>query len=80
MVKRLIRLIVLLACAAVAPREAAAQQDSTVVRLSSIVRSAVAGYNASATRRVTGAFSVPASTVVAGDVAVLNGPVTISDP
>jgi hypothetical protein len=78
MVKRLIRLIVLLACAAVAPREAAAQQDSTVVRLSSIVRSAVAGYNASATRRVTGAFSVPASTVVAGDVAVLNGPVTIS--
>jgi cytoskeletal protein CcmA (bactofilin family) len=81
-VKSLIRLIVLLlsaaAAAVVAPRAAVAQQDSSGARLSSTVRTAVEGYNASTTRRVTGAFSVPASTVVAGDVAVLNGPVTIS--
>ena len=75
---RLLRLIVLLLCAAVAPRVAGAQQDTSVARLSSTVHTAVEGYNATATRRVTGAFSVPASTVVAGDVAVLNGPVTIS--
>ena len=80
--KPLIRWIVLLlsaaAAAAVAPRVAVAQQDSSGARLSSTVRTAVEGYNASTTRRVTGAFSVPASTVIAGDVAVLNGPVTIS--
>lgn len=56
----------------------AAQQDTAVVRLSPAAASAVALYNAPATHRVEGAFDVPASTVVAGDVAVLNGPVTIA--
>ena len=59
---------------------AAAQQpsDTTGSHLSTVARSAIARYNALATRRVTGAFDVPAATVIIGDVAVLNGPVTIA--
>ena len=59
---------------------AAAQQpsDTTGSHLSTVARSAIARYNAPATRRVTGAFDVPAATVIIGDVAVLNGPVTIA--
>jgi hypothetical protein len=63
--------------AAAAPR-VHAQRDTTTLRLTSVARSAVETYNAQATTRVTGAFDVPASRVIAGDVAVLNGPVTIA--
>jgi hypothetical protein len=64
---------------AAAPRPASAQaRDTTTSRLSSVVRSAVETYNASATTRVIGAFDVPSSKVITGDVAVLNGPVTIA--
>ncbi len=66
----------LIVCAA---RPAIAQQhDSSEVRLSSVAQGAVDTYNASSTRRVNGAFDVPASSVIRGDVAVLNGPVTIA--
>ncbi len=59
---------------------AEAQQLSDTVgsRLSPVARGAIARYNAPATRRITGAFDVPATTVITGDVAVLNGPVTIA--
>jgi hypothetical protein len=56
----------------------AQQRDTTTLRISSVARSAVETYNASGTTRVTGAFDVPSSRVIAGDVAVLNGPVTVS--
>jgi hypothetical protein len=64
---------------ATAPRHplAAQQHDSTDVHLSAAARSAVDLYNVSGTRRINGAFDVPASTTLSGDVAVLNGPVTI---
>jgi hypothetical protein len=59
-------------------RAAGAQQgDTTGTRLSPVAQRAVELYDAPATRRVDGAFDVPASSVLAGDVAVLNGPVTI---
>src|ERR1019366_7866199 len=61
-----------------APRPALAQaHDTTESRLSTAARSAVETYNSSATTRVIGAFDVPSSKVITGDVAVLNGPVTI---
>ena len=63
---------------AIAREPLAAQQDTSGVRLSAAAASAVALYNAATTRRVDGAFDVPAGAVVAGDVAVLNGPVTIA--
>jgi hypothetical protein len=64
---------------AAAPRPAPAQaHDTTTARLSSVARSAVETYNSSGTTRVVGAFDVPASKVIIGDVAVLNGPVTIA--
>lgn len=64
---------------AAAPRPALAQvRDTTTSRLSPVARSAVETYNSSATTRVTGAFDVPSSKVITGDVAVLNGPVTIA--
>lgn len=63
---------------AVAARPAAAQHDTMSVRLTSVARSAVETYNAPRTTRVSGAFDVPASKVIAGDVAVLNGPVTVA--
>ena len=67
-----------LGCALAFARTLPAQQDTAGVRLSPAATNAVTLYNAPATRRVDGAFDVPASTVVAGDVAVLNGPVTIA--
>ncbi len=71
--------LVLVLCGSVAPCPVAlAQQDTTSARMSSAVRAAVDGYNASATHRVSGAFAVDAATILAGDVAVLNGPVTIN--
>jgi hypothetical protein len=61
------------------PTPARAQHtDTSVTRLSSAARAAVETYNAPGTRRVSGAFDVPAGTVIAGDVAVLNGPATIA--
>jgi hypothetical protein len=62
------------------PCPGTAQQpaDTAAQHLSTIARSAVDVYNSPATRRVTGAYDVPAATVVRGDVAVLNGPVTIA--
>ena len=56
----------------------AQQRDSAGLRMTSVARSAVERYNAAGTRRVTGAFDLPAAGVVRGDVAVLNGPVTIA--
>jgi len=63
---------------ALASATPAQQPDTMVVRLSSVARSAVELYNASGTTRVSGAFDVPATKVVSGDVAVLNGPVTVA--
>ena len=60
-----------------AARPAVAQHDSTDARLSAVAQGAVDLYNASATKRMNGAFDVPAASVVTGDVAVLNGPITI---
>jgi hypothetical protein len=60
-------------------RPAAAQQhDSTDARLSPAAQGAVELYNTPGTKRLNGAFDVPASSVVSGDVAVLNGPITIA--
>jgi hypothetical protein len=69
-----------LCCAlAMAGRPAFAQQhDSSDARLSPAAQGAVDLYNTSGTRRMNGAFDVPASSVINGDVAVLNGPVTIA--
>ncbi len=54
------------------------QRDSTEARLSPAAQGAVDVYNAPATKRTNGAFDVPVSGVVTGDVAVLNGPITIA--
>lgn len=60
-------------------RPAGAQQrDSTDARLSPAAQGAVELYNAPATKRTNGAYELPTSGVVTGDVAVLNGPVTIA--
>ncbi|MFI5309958.1 MAG: hypothetical protein ACHQQ3_01895 [Gemmatimonadales bacterium] len=56
----------------------AQQRDSSALRLSAVARGAVETYNASTTTRVSGAYDVPPSKVISGDVAVLNGPVTIA--
>ena len=62
-----------------AARSAVAQQhDSSDARLAPAAQRAVELYNAPTTKRVNGAFDVPASTVISGDVAVLNGPATIA--
>src|ERR1019366_3450973 len=72
-------LTVLFGFAVTAPQPAIAQQkDSTEARLSPAAQRAVDLYNAPTTKRVNGAFDVPASSVIAGDVAVLNGPATIA--
>ena len=57
---------------------AAQKRDAEPLRLSNIARGAVELYNAAGTTRVTGSYDVPSSKSVTGDVAVLNGPVTIS--
>jgi hypothetical protein len=74
--QRLTTLLFVLTAAAWQPL-AAQQHDSTEVRLSPAAKGAVELYNSPATRRINGAFDVPASSVVPGDIAVLNGPVTI---
>ena len=56
----------------------AQQHDSSDVRLSAVAQGAVDIYNAPGTKRTNGSFDVPATQVVTGDVAVLNGPVTIA--
>ncbi len=82
--KQFVRLFVLAPTAwflhVAAPRPALAQQRDTAQppRLSPVARGAVETYNSGGTTRVTGAFDVPASKVIPGDVAVLNGPVTIA--
>lgn len=63
---------------AAAPAALAQQHDSTAARLSPAAQGAVELYNAPGTRRLNGAFDVPATEVIAGDVAVLNGPLTIA--
>ncbi|MBI1809802.1 MAG: hypothetical protein HYR75_07895 [Gemmatimonadetes bacterium] len=75
--KRIVWIVCMVALAA--PMMATAQRaDTSVARLSAVARAAVDVYNAPGTRRVTGAFDVPAGSVIAGDVAVLNGPATIA--
>jgi hypothetical protein len=64
---------------ATAWRPALAQQrDSADARLSAAAKGAVDLYNTPATKRTNGAFDVPAGSEIPGDVAVLNGPVTIA--
>ncbi len=77
--RRIVWSLVLGACVASAPQTARAQHaDTMVTRLSAVARGAVEQYNTPGTRRVSGAFDVPAGTIVIGDVAVLNGPVTVA--
>jgi hypothetical protein len=68
----------LLAAATPALHAQQQQRDSSDARLSPAAQRAVDVYNAAATRRVNGAFDVPASGAIQGDVAVLNGPVTVA--
>lgn len=74
----------LVACLAVAAScipaaRASAQERSTeIVRLSSVARGATESYNASGTERVNGAYDLAEGKSSAGDVAVLNGPVTVA--
>lgn len=56
----------------------AAPPASAQGRSSSAMNAAVNTYNAGGTRRVSGQFDVPADSTVRGDVAVINGPVTIA--
>lgn len=77
--KRIVCLFCVGVLSAGTPALARAQRaDSISGRLPSVSRSAVSYYNATGTHRVSGAFDVPAGTVVVGDVAVLNGPVTVA--
>lgn len=76
----MVRLLFLcsLACGApLAAQQREAPHDSGEVHLSAAAQGAVDLYNAAETKRVNGAFDVPASSVITGDVAVINGPVTI---
>ncbi len=69
-----------LVCAAWRPllaQHGETRHDTAEVRLSTAAQGAVDVYNATATKRTNGSFDVPAASVVSGDVAVLNGPVTI---
>ncbi len=70
--------LVLSLLAGAIPADAQQPHDTASAQLSAAARSAVDIYNAAATTRVTGAFDVPASKVIEGSVAVLNGPVTIA--
>jgi hypothetical protein len=54
-----------------------AQQRDSASRLSPVARGAVESYNAPGTMRVSGALDVAANKVIIGDVAALNGPVTV---
>ena len=55
-----------------------AQQRDSASKLSAVARGAVDSYNAPGTMRVSGALDVAANKVIVGDVAVLNGPVTVA--
>ena len=57
---------------------AGAQQRDTASRLSTVARNAVENYNSPGTLRVNGALDVAANKVIVGDVAALNGPVTVA--
>ena len=77
--KRIVWIFSVGVCSAAMPVPARAQHaESSTVRQSSVARRAVESYNATGTRRVSGAFDVPAGTVIEGDVGVLNGPVTVA--
>jgi hypothetical protein len=78
--QRISFVLTLLCCLIVAARQplAAQEHDTTAMHLSPAAKGAVDVYNAAATKRIDGAFGVPASAIVTGDVAVLNGPVTIA--
>lgn len=61
------------------PRLGAQDRDAeSSVRLSSVARSATDLYNLAATTRVSGAYDLAQSKSSTGDVAVLNGPITIA--
>jgi hypothetical protein len=69
----------LLAALLLPPGELAAQDRmSESVRLSSVARGATDLYNASSTSRVSGAYDLGSGKSSGGDVAVLNGPVTVA--
>jgi hypothetical protein len=62
-----------------APELAAQDREAeSGARLSSVARGATELYNASATTRVNGAFDLAQGKSSTGDVAVLNGPITIA--
>src|SRR5262245_29589702 len=57
--------------------EASAQRDTTNVLPRDVAREVVALFNATTALRVTDRLDVDSGRTVTGDVAVLNGPVTI---
>ena len=69
-------LAVIAACA-VPAATAAAQRDSAAMS-TPVARRAAAVWNASSTSRTNGAFELPAGQTIDGNVAVLNGPVTVA--
>jgi hypothetical protein len=77
---RLLLLSVLLPCVAVplaaqARTRPAESREGGVPR--DVAREVAATWNAPATRRVRGAFTLPATDTIAGDLAILDGPATI---
>lgn len=56
----------------------AQQRDTSLARAGSVARTAAETYNAPLTRRVSGAFDLPADQLIDGNVSVLNGPATIA--
>lgn len=66
--------LVLLSCLAAPALDAQVR----IGRGTSTPQSAVSIYNAPATTRLSGAFDLPADSTVSGDIAVLNGPVTVA--
>ncbi|MCX5763977.1 MAG: hypothetical protein NTU67_05005 [Gemmatimonadetes bacterium] len=60
------------------PLAAQNRADENGVRLSSVARTAIDLYNAAPTTRANGAWDLARGTSTTGDVAVLNGPVTIA--
>ena len=69
-------MIALLLCAA--PLTAQRRGEDGGTRPSAVARSASDVYNATPTRRVTGAFEIARGSTLAGDVAVLNGPIIVA--
>ena len=68
---RLLTLAIALAALGTAPTRAAAQTGH-------LLRDAVTRYNAATATRAQGTYALPAGGVVDGDLAVLNGPVTVA--